>query len=90
MDDAAHGVFGKLDFVGQEAVLAPLARDEITVGDAHFFSLGITREGQDFHAVTQGGRDGVQQVGGGDKHHLRQVKGHVQVMVTKLAVLLRV
>jgi len=69
-DDAAEGVAlqGHLSF--QEAVLAYLARHQILTRDGQLFLLGVSGELEDFHAIPQWSRDGVQNVGGRNEHHL--------------------
>lgn len=52
--------------------------------------LGLTWNLQHLHAVQQGGGDGGCGVGCGDKKHLGEVKGHVQVVIREAVVLLRV
>ncbi|HNR52599.1 MAG TPA: hypothetical protein PKI80_13540, partial [Deltaproteobacteria bacterium] len=44
----------------------------------------------DFHPVFQSRRNGVGDVGGGDEEHLRQIIGHIQIVVREMGVLLRV
>ena len=55
--------------------------DQETLGDLELLDLRIAGQAQDFHAVLQGLRDGVQHVGRADEHHLGEVVLHVQVMV---------
>ena len=67
-----------------------LPGDEVGEGDPQLLLLGVAHQFQDLHAVPQGGRNGVQQVGGGDEHHFGEIKTHVQVMVGKGVILFRV
>ena len=89
-DYLADGLVGDGELVLAEAVLPELPGQQVFFGDMELFFLGVTGKLDDFHPVPQGGRDGIQHVGSGDEHHLRQVEGHVQVVVPELPVLLRV
>ncbi len=71
-----------------QAILPDLSGDEISLGNIDLFLFCIARKPQDLHPVTQRTGDGIQNVGRGDEHHLAQVKGYVQVMVTELPILL--
>ncbi len=73
-----------------EAVGLQLPGQEVAEGDLQLLLLGVAGEFQDLHAVPQGRRDGVQEVGGGDEHDLGEVEVHLQVMVREGGVLLRV
>ncbi len=73
-----------------EAVLLLLPRDEVLVGDGDFLLEGVAGQLEHFHAVAQRRRDGVEDVGGGDEHDVREVERHVEVMVAEGEVLLRV
>jgi hypothetical protein len=65
-----------------------LPRQQEAPQDLQLLALVVARHGRDLHAVAQRGGDGVDQVGRGDEQHLRQVEGHVEVVVRKRAVLL--
>ena len=73
-----------------QPVFLDLARDQVALGDLHLLVFGVAAELDDLHAVAQRRRNRVEDVGRGDEHHLAQVERHIQVMVAKLAVLLRV
>jgi len=76
--------------IGRQAVVFDLFGDQEIFGDLDFLVLGVAREADHLQAVPQGRRDGVQQVRRGQKHHLRQIERHFQVVVRELSVLGRV
>src|SRR5208282_4922987 len=62
-------------FIGEGKILIgdsggfPRALDQEALGDFHLFLLRVTRQAQDFHAVLQRLRNGVQHVRGADEHY---------------------
>ena len=60
------------------------------VPDLHFLQRRIAREADHLHAVEEGLRDGGCGIGRADKEDMREIIGHIQVMVRKRAVLLGV
>ncbi len=88
-DGAQRGVFHR-HFFGAQAVRLHLASDEVALGDVDFLVLDVAGELDHLHAVAQRGRHRAPIVGGGNKQHLREVEGQVQVMVGEAVVLLRV
>src|SRR5205807_10450065 len=70
-----------------QGVFLHLARHQILLRNPQLFFFDVTIQRQDFHAVTQRGRNGIQLVGGGDEHHLRQVPVQVEVVVAERRVL---
>ena len=69
-DDVVDGVIGELQVLfGQASSLALLFEQE-ALGDLPLFDFGIARQTQGFHAILQGLRDGVQDVGRADEHHV--------------------
>jgi len=89
-DDLQQRLVGEGQFFRAQAILTNLARDEIPLGDLYLLLLGVAVELDDLHAVEQRHGDRVEAVGRGDEQDLRQVVGHVQVVVAELEVLLRV
>ena len=73
-----------------EPVGAQLPVDQIAAADLQLFLLRIAGQLDDLHAITQRPGDRVEHVGSGDKKHLRQIKGHSQVVVPEASVLLRI
>ena len=68
----------------------PLLGQQVALGDLQLFLAGIAGHLDDLHAVQQRPVDGVQRVGRGDEQHVRQVEGHLQVVVPEGVVLGRV
>ena len=58
-----------------------LALHQEALGNLQFFLLGVAGDAQDFHAILQRLRNGVQHVGGADEHHFRKVVLHVEIMI---------
>lgn len=71
-------------------MLARLLRDQVLLGDFDFFLHDVAGKVDDFHAVEQWPRDGVELIGRGDEQNFGKIKAHVQVVVQKITVLLRV
>ena len=90
LDELGHRLVGDLDVLGLEAVVLHLLGDQEALPDLDLLLLRVARQRDDLHPVAQGGRDGVEQVAGGDEEHLGQVEGHLQVVVLEGVVLLRV
>src|SRR6185437_2107783 len=79
-DESGDGFVAELDVLFRHARLLQLLTHQELLGDFHFLLLGVTVQPQYFHAVLQGGRNGVHNIRGGDKEHLRKVVFDVQVM----------
>ena len=89
-DQLGEGGVGDLDVVDREAVLLDLFRDQVVLRDVDLFFEGVARQLDDLHTVAQGRRDGVELVGRGDEHDLREIVGHVEIVVGEGVVLFRV
>lgn len=76
--------------VGAEAGALQLAGQQVVAGDDDLLVLGVPVEADQLHAVGQGLRDGLQDVGGGQEHHVAEVELHLQVVVPEGVVLGRV
>ncbi len=76
------------DLRGLEAVLLDLPRQQVALGDLQLLEVRVARQLDDLHAVEQRPRDGVQHVGRGDEHHLREIERQRQVVVREVGVLL--
>ncbi len=57
------------------------ALDQEALGNLELFLLGVAGKAQDFHAVLQRLRNGVQDVGGADEHDFREVVLDVEIMI---------
>ena len=60
------------------------------LGDLDLFLLGVTGEGNDFHAVPERRLDGIEHIRCRDKHHVRQIERHAEIVVAERKVLFRV
>ena len=90
LDERDEGLVGDLDVLLGEPVVVELLREEEALPDLDLLELGVAGEPDDLHPVAQGRRDRVEEVGGRDEEHLREVEGHLQVVVLEGVVLLRV
>ena len=71
-------------------MLLELLGPEVFTGNLHLFLLGVAGQVDDFHAVAQGGLDGIERVGRGNEQNLAQVVFYFQVVIGEGGVLLRV
>src|SRR5580658_7002 len=78
----------ELDVFLRQASLQHLLLHQKLFGDFEFFLLGVTMQAKHFHAVLQGGGDGVHYVRCGHEENLRQVVFHVEVVVDEHEILL--
>ena len=90
VDQALECPVGQSHQLRLEAMLIQLARHQITLGDLEFFRGRITGQFDHFKPVAQRGMDRVEPVGGRDEEDMRQVEGHVEVVVGESIVLLRI
>src|SRR5262249_37943973 len=87
-DDRPDGVLGDLALLRRQAVRFELALEQVAPGDFELFVLGVTGKLDDLHAVAHGAGNGIEHVGGRDEHHLREIEGDAEIIVTKRRVLL--
>ena len=73
-----------------EARFLEHGRYQVALGDGQLLQPRVARQVHDLHAVAQRPRDGAHVVGRGHEEHVRQVVGHVQVVVGERLVLRRV
>ncbi len=85
-----QAVIGEIQVAGFESGLLHLLGNQEALGDFQFFEFGVTGKPNHFHAVLQGGRNGVQHVRGGDEKYLAQVVLDVQIMIHEHVVLFRI
>ena len=90
LDELGEDLVRDLHVLGLEPVVLHLLGDQEPARDLDLLLLGVARQLDDLHPVAQGGRDGVEQVGGGDEQHLAQVERDLEVVVLEAEVLLRV
>ena len=87
LDQVREALVGELDLLGVEPGRFHLLLHEETLGDFELFEFGVAREADDFHAVLQGRRNGVQHVGRGDEEDLREIVFHVEVVIDEHVIL---
>ena len=73
-----------------QSVVGEFFRYEMMLCNLHLLLGDISAEFNDFHSVEQRPRNGVEVVGRGDEHHVREVVVDVEVVVVEGIVLLRV
>src|SRR5262249_2735151 len=89
-DDLAQSIVSEGVLLFRQASgLTLFAYQELT-GNFNLFELGVSVQPQDFHAVLQRSRNGVQHVGSGNEEDLGQIVLHVKVVVLEHPVLLRI
>ena len=89
-DDRDDGVVVEGEVLFRQAGCFSLLLEQVIPGDFELFDLGVAVQAQDFHAVLERRRDGVQHVGGGYEQDLREVVVDVEVVILEGRVLLRV
>ena len=68
---------------GVQAVGLELLRHQVAPRDRELVAVGVARQLDHLHAVEERRRDRGQGVGGGDEQHLREVEGHLEVVVAE-------
>ncbi len=89
-NDGPYGLGGNIELFGSEAVSLQLPGNEEVEGNLQLLLLGVAGKLQNLHAVLEGRGNGVQEIRRGDEHNLGEVIAHIQVMVRKRIILLRV
>lgn len=72
---------------GVEAGVGEFLRYEVAAGYLHFLLGDISAELNDLHTVEERPRNGVEVVGGGNEHHVREVVVDVEIVVVERLVL---
>src|ERR1700747_1728788 len=80
-DDVRHRLVRNFQVVFRQTCRFELLGNQEALRDLMLFLLGVARDAQDFHAVLQWLRNGVQHVGGADEHDLRKIVFDVEIMV---------
>ena len=88
-DNVANGIVGNEKFLRFDRVFGKNLRHQVTLGNLDLLVFGITGKTNDFHTIKKRPRH-VQTVGGGNKHYVRQIIVHFQIMIVKTVVLLRI
>ena len=89
-DDGADGFVGDADLALFQAVLLQLLGNQMILSDHQLLLVGIGAQLDDLHAIQQGPGHGIQSVGGGDEHHVGQIKGNFQIVIPISGILLAV
>ena len=71
-------------------MLLALLGYKVLFGNIKLFLACVTLKLDDFHSVKESRGYRRRIVGGGDKEHLAQIVGHIDIVILKRAVLLRV
>ncbi len=58
--------------------------------DLELVLLAVAGQLEHLHPVEQGRRDGIEDVGRGDEHHLGEIEGEIEIVIGELVVLFRV
>ncbi len=90
VNQLVDGLRRNVQHLGRHPVLFELLRDQVLLRDMELFLMRIAAEGNHVHPVVQRLRDGAGVVRRGDEQHPAQVEGHVDIVVVKHAVLVRV
>src|SRR6266540_315880 len=89
-NDRPQGVGGQLHLAGPQARLLRPTAEQVVAGDRDLLLLGVAVQPDDLHTVQQWLRDRLDDVGGGDEQHVRQVQLDLEVVVAERVVLRRV
>src|SRR5438034_7272034 len=89
-DELLERLVGDRELAILQAVLLQLLRQEEARRDVHLLVLGVAGETDDLHPVAQRRDDRVLDVRRGDEDDLREVVGHLEVVVAERVVLLGV
>src|SRR5690625_4162220 len=87
-DNIQNGFIRNFELAFAHPIAFHLLGDQMLFGNIEFFILSVARQANDLHPVKQC-RWNIQRVAGGNKHHIREVKIHLQIMVLEGMVLLR-
>jgi hypothetical protein len=90
VDHAAQCRIADPDLAASHAHALELLRPQVVARDGQLLGGDVAAQADGLHAVEQWPGDGVELVRGTHEQHLRQVEADVEVMVKKLAVLLRI
>ncbi len=90
LDDLLDRLVGDLELLRREAVLFELLRDQVLPRDRELLVPRVAGDLEDLHAVAEGRRDRIGDVGGRDEHHVREVVRDLEVVIGEGVVLLGV
>ena len=86
-DQRGNSFIAELDILFRQAGLQHLFLDQELLGDLDLFVLRVAVQAKDFHAVLQGGRNGVHHVGSGHEEDLGKVIFDVEVVIDEHKIL---
>src|SRR5262249_9543950 len=89
-NEMAHRLAWKFDLIGRNPVLLDLPRNQVLERDVDLLLFRITLQFDDLHAITQRLSDRIEHVRRGDEQYFGKIEGHIEVIVTKGRVLLRI
>ena len=75
-DYLAERLVGDRDLLLADAVRLELPLDQVATGDLELLLRGVAGEADDLHAVAEGPRDRVEEIGGGDEDDAGEIEGH--------------
>src|SRR5215470_9105165 len=71
----------EFDLIGLQSAVFAAAWDKIILGYLDLLFFRITRQFDDFHAIAQGRRNGVEDIRGSDEENPGKIKRDVQIMI---------
>src|SRR5690606_4427429 len=89
-DDAEESHFIHGDVSSLETGFPDLPRNDVTQGNLQFFLVGVPGQTDDLHAIQKRAGNRIECIGGRDEKYLRKIKGQIEIVVSKLPVLLRI
>ncbi len=90
VDEHPQPCIGDAQLCGRQARLPALLGQQVTFCDRELLLRDVPRQPGDFHAVQERPGNGVELVRGADEQHARQVEAHVEVVIEKARILLRI
>ncbi len=79
-----------MDVFRLQSVCLHLFRNEKFLGDLGLLRFGITGNPDDLHPVLKGRRNGIEGICSGDEENLGKIVVHIQIVIIKGMILLRV
>src|SRR5579862_4684363 len=80
--------FGKFDLIGGNSVLFNLPGNEISIRNMQLLFLAVALQFDDLHTIAQRLGNWIEHVRGRNEQHLRQIKGHIEVVIAERRILL--
>ena len=89
-DDGEQDLVGNLALLLAQPRRRQLTLDQIALGNRQLLILDVAGHLDDFHPVAHGGGNVVDDIGGADEQHSREVEGNREVVVAERRILLGV